>query len=520
MARRQMAERQFTQVAMPQNSMAGAMATIAGSADNLSRLFQANAKADAEMKLAEAKIRIDDLTKEYQLRNELNPTQNYEKFKLDRQKILDEYGKSISPFARKDWLRKSQIMTKQNDSTQGGWALQQTYKNTINAVNTGMKSALMTAHSNGEDYALGKVGSYEELTTNFNNSYNEIMDLGSEFLGEARTAEELKKFRSDYAKSVVSGAITVNPDKGLELLNNEGMKNDINDSYAIESLRSFAAQRKKAIDLDIKIANTEAGQKLGYFLLQDKSLTYSQRMTVIGDFMSASEDNVEEGLAAIKFLNSTKRIGVVEGDVKSFGEAVLSMTADAKRFYGTDESGEFASTDLAKEYLKTVQQIRQGIYESGAEGKLSDKEVAVLLKGLTKETRKYVSEATEMVAAEGPINETDIRLAGSLAGGGLAAARMLKNVFAGNTARSFARANEIFIDTVPSSHRMHAIRELFYATDEKEMSEKDFMNEVYNIADKYADEAMIEAVMNTKESKNLFDKTPLGAIVNAFKGNK
>ena len=173
---------------------------------------------------SQVSLELTALQNQYQIDFEGDPMGGLEKYKADRQKIFDGYGKGISPLYGRQWQETTRNMAARNDAMQQGWALKQTRVNTVNSINTSMKNNFSQASADGMTFGQRDDADIESFI-NFAASKTELEKFGDRNLGEETTSSILETYDEDYMKSFLSGVSEVNPLKALSLMDKDAVKN-------------------------------------------------------------------------------------------------------------------------------------------------------------------------------------------------------------------------------------------------------------------------------------------------------
>lgn len=228
------------------------------------------------------------LEAQYKIDSQSDPLGGMDKYKADRQKLFDQYGKNIDPFFQRKFEDATFNIAKTNDAQTTAWAYEQTHKNTVASVNDTMDNYFKLASGDGEAYGKGTTNQVVAMT-NFAQARKALEEYGTAHLGGETTKTMMKTFGDDYIKSFISGAVESNPSRALKMMDDPDVKNSFQDPEHYYQFKNAIEIRAKKVQKNFAqggvlatINNDNAP------LANGGSLTYSQIQQ--GDFTDAAKE--------------------------------------------------------------------------------------------------------------------------------------------------------------------------------------------------------------------------------------
>jgi hypothetical protein len=240
MAQRQRAQRQVLDVAKPQGSepeMLGVISDVAaGFSKQFADLQEASDLAAMNASLSKAEVEAMSVTEKWRVENEGKPLDPTALSNLNKQykEIYGKYSKDVSIMSRGKWagVQSKAIGGLQQDNLK--WGYKQVVANTENNINDTIKNTVAKAKLHGEEFNITKAAE------DFDTQSALLRATGYKTVGKARTDKLLEDYESEYMMSFLIGAISKNPDMGLDLLQNDRIKASITDTKDVGILVDYA----------------------------------------------------------------------------------------------------------------------------------------------------------------------------------------------------------------------------------------------------------------------------------------
>lgn len=396
----------------------------AAEAQEQSKMLMYGAQAHAQYKALDAQFRqqyADDPTNK----------QGLEDLQAKRQDIADSFGQNISVFYQRQWQTKMTQIGAQSDVSNEAWSVHQSYHNAVNNTNVGIKQYLDTGNQDGKAYGASGATDGGNIM-NFLSARKNITDHVSQFIGMDKTSALLKSFDSDYVKSFVSGVAETNPQEALKLINSP----EINQHFTTD-------EKDDMVQVVEKVQKT---QKLA------QSLTMTMTDSNLPDIVNNPNTSYYEKRASIDQLDMN---GSITPQAASKARRVIKSSDDLNRQTDTPTMSAIINQayDLNSnaatnpdDYLRGVRNIQNKILDSQASGQLTAPDAMRLQNTVRNLTSAKLSSATQSVGNE------------------------------------FYDANQKF-NALPPEFRGEATRQLFYATDGKNMNPKQIESTAMGVID-------------------------------------
>lgn len=269
MANRPTARREVTDVAMPQDSTAEGFSSLADTAAGLVDLQKKKDLADMNDFVADANIRMLDVTNKWRISNEGDPTNQEAVGKLhgEYDKILGQYSDKVGLLSRGDWARVSNKVKSQYQADNTQWGMKQTVVNMERRVNDGIAKNLQMFRG------LGNTFDYNKLKNQYQTQRELLEAFAVGTVGQAKADEWLKNFHQDSAKMFIYGAAESDPVKAGILLDRQDVQADIENPNDIETLRNFI-HKSKALQEEgtLRAQNATEDQMLTDYLLDSSKV--------------------------------------------------------------------------------------------------------------------------------------------------------------------------------------------------------------------------------------------------------
>lgn len=251
------------------------------------------AASSAESKLvantAKVQVELKKLDSQFRLQYAHDP-ENADGLKAlaeNRSAVIEQYGSEVPLVLRGTWQQKTTDLSTQSSASNELWAVEQNYTNTVNNVNSSIGTYLGAAGEDGRAFGASKSSDLTAIL-GYSNARQELESFGVPNLGQQKTQDLLKTFNDDYIKSFVSGVIESNPQKGVELLDNDVIRKSMTPEQYTK-FRSSAEGRARAVARNIEqggvlrtISNgnkmlADGGTNMSYADLQDADLSEEAR---------------------------------------------------------------------------------------------------------------------------------------------------------------------------------------------------------------------------------------------------
>lgn len=356
-----------------------------------------------------AQLALADLQNQYQTANQADPAANIGQYNQQRQQILDQYGSTINPFYKQDWVNHTQNIKENNDAAMEAWQIKQSKENFVVNVNQSLKDNFTLANQNGSQYGQGK-GDIDSFL-NFAGARKNIEEFGNQHLGETTTQAMLMDFNKDYAKSFIAGVAETNPQKAAQLMNDPRIKDTFSSEQQDEMIGLI-----KTIDKHQQLQQSYA-QGMGNAdimgIVNAPDMNYFQKRQQIDMMDAQGSISSKAAASARRLLTSTKNVDSVT-DEKTMAD-IITQASDLNSTAGMSNA----------DYLVGVKNIQEKILEAQGKGQLN----VIDSQKLTNQVRSL----------------TQARIASAT----------------GAVGNDFADANKIF-QGLPPEMRNSATRQLFY----------------------------------------------------------
>lgn len=395
-----------------------------GDANEQSKLLVSGAQMNAQFKGLDAQFRMDyagDPTNADGLR----------KLGEDRQSVADTFGEQISPFYQRQWQQKTAELAAQSSAANDLWTVHQNSINAVNNVKVTAKTFTDTANADGR--ALGASGSTDgSAVMNFATAQQQLEQFGNSHLGAERTSELLRNFKTDYAKSFISGVAETSPVQALKMLNDTNFSDNFTTEEKGELIDQIArVKRQQALAQTMTATTNNAALP---DIVNDTSTTYYEKRATIDQLDMAGSITPKAAAQARRVIRSSEDVDT-QTDTPVMAD-IINKVYDLNATSGTD----------AASYLHGVQNLQETILDNQASGQLTARDAQKLNKQLTDLTSKRIADSTQTV---------------------------------GN---NFYDANQQF-NVLPPENRAAATRQLFYASDGKNFTPAQYKAQAQAIID-------------------------------------
>lgn len=347
------------------------------------QILQQNEEAKVTENFSQLQLDLGQAELEYKTEFAADPVKGFNSFKQRRQKLIDSYSENISPLFRGQWNDSVRSLTARSDATQQKWVYTQARRNSISFVNTSMENSVNQAMRDG--MAAGENDEEDiDAFVNFADSYQNIEKFAVNNLGEAEAGSVLKNYEQDYIKSFVSGVSFSNPEKALDLLNDEDVQKAFAEPDQYIKMRDAVTRRvdrKQKADFQRRDAEVLSGTNA--LAGTARNMNYAELQQVF-DQMGVSKEAQEFYMDASGYTSKKRALTRGEkSDLKNkfyitmtdFIENEKVTTADMKAFqaltYGAMTKGAlskgegFALLNNLMEPLLAAQKERADQFETG-----------------------------------------------------------------------------------------------------------------------------------------------------------
>lgn len=437
-------------------------ALVTGLADIGQKLIANSQEAKITENVSKAQLDLAALNNQYQIDNQGDPFKNLDSLKEDQQAILDKYGDDVSPLFRRQWNQQAQTLTAHSDATNQAWGFEQTRKNSVLSINNSMLNNYTLANNAGA--AFGQSNSTDVMTAlNYEQSRQNLQDLGNRTIGETATTEQLLKYKEDYAKSFLSGVAESNPNKAAQLLDDENIKGMFTSEQRDELVDVINKTRKKDI-LQTSLSQAVNANAVTD-LVNDKSKSFFDKRLQIDQLELQRKIDTTTAVNARRVLTSQKDVdNVTDGPV---------MSDMVTRMYDINTNSDLNPS----EYLQAVKGMHDEILDNQANGKLTVIDAQKLNDQMRTLTSKKTADATQAVGND------------------------------------FSEANDLFAKQLPLQYRGDATRQLFYDTTGQTLTPDQYNVKAQKIIDNINNNTRNKALKTIQQTGQIPKRSiPQGAI--------
>ena len=285
MAQRQLAERQVTDIVLP-DDRTGEMLTNAG---KMVMGFAELKKKDDIAKMndyaSDANLQLMRATNDWRVKNASNPLdpKAIEQLNSDQNKVFSQYDDKIGVFSKGDWQKQSQKIIRQYQEDNLQWGIKQSVQNFQDRVNGTIKKDLFSAQEYGRSNDLIRAKSH------FEDSLEKIRTSSSGVIPEEKIAEITTDFKADYSKSYIVGLADTDPDKALSMLKDEKVREEIGDAKNIRLLEDYAKKKKNDFTLADKALRTQIINDTYLKIVRKEPITFTDVDNLVGKGIDADD---------------------------------------------------------------------------------------------------------------------------------------------------------------------------------------------------------------------------------------
>lgn len=384
MAERQLYSKDFNSVAMPTGRMQEAEA-IAGAVQKVGiGLIQMQEKQD-ELKMikysSEAEQAVLAKTEEIRLKHIDNPTspEARQEFSRAYDKIYSEYDSNFSRFSVGKWKGLRDTSKQQLDIANTKWARAQNAKNAQVNLNSGIETALNTAHG------LGTTGDIEGAIISAETKEMQLRQAVEGVLPQSKINEDMKNFKSDYMRNFVLGLAEKNPEQAFTMLENDKVKETLGNEETLNTLKKVVEVNKSKAEIGLYRKQLENHAK---YDLEVEGLNVGQQLTKLQSGAKSGEYDNKWAESKEAVILSTKKLNAVT-QVEKHGE-FLTRKADILSMYEDGEINE-------KEYLREVNKFELDMNNAISNGEIKEYDGEKAINSL----RQKLGEATTKLQGEG-----------------------------------------------------------------------------------------------------------------------
>lgn len=337
-----------------------------------------NEKANAS-KIANMSIELSN--KALQLNNDINlkyqkdPTnpEREREFKEGFDLLAQEY--KVNPFLDGKWGEIKNNIYNNYSQYNAKWQIQQQQTNAQNDLKNGYEEL------NNQISMLGKNGAnYDEVRLIYENGINGLKNASVLSLGEVVTEQFLKDANHDFMTSYISSLAIDNPLKAQQLMQDDGVLNDIGNAETIEKLNDYI--NKSMFNQHSKTAMNELGNALRSLNSQDAQDLLNGKASIT-QLMRFNESN--------KYLpeESKEMLNNIYG-IKSKNKYVYD--SDKKRIIRSDEGEGLANLKLNDMQKRVLADTLETDLHSFLENPLNE----INLKELKSEEQKEIAQERQV----------------------------------------------------------------------------------------------------------------------------
>ncbi len=277
------------------------------------KIHQASQETKIGLNLTNAQLEINDITNQYRIDNESNPTKNTKEYNTQIQGVFKKYGEDISPMYKGQWSNKANQLIGQTKVSQQTWGIKQNAENTLFNLEQGMERQKISAYEAGKEFAVGdstdieKALEYEQAATS-------LEETASGIFGSETTAGIMGDFEVNQLTSFLSGVTEVNPDLA---------KSYLDEKFVKEILPKTSMDKIKA---DIIKSDKQFQKVLVDSFKNEMDAKFAENPY---EFFEESKDRAKSG-AAFRQEKGIKRDGYEQ--IRSYGEKLRERHKDNVQF--------------------------------------------------------------------------------------------------------------------------------------------------------------------------------------------
>lgn len=369
---------------------------------------------------AKAKLEINGLTNKYRLENQSNPEANFDKFKAERDKILSNYSKDISPLFRQQWIKQEFDIKAQTDASHQAWAIQQNASNAEFNLKQAMQSNYDLSFVDGQNFATGNDFDLS-AALKYKQSYDQISQGAIKYLGEETTRQMMGNYEKNYMKSFLMGSIQSNPAKAMQLLNNPEVMKMLGASKQAQIKEGLqgkieADQRKAEIEKrKAELEQLDAQSKTIVENIDGMDLTPEQKQLEINKRVLSGEVSDKVAATANKIFSLQGKIAEQEQAQSEHQQLVAFAQSRQKQIdiESLQNNNAIGGNlfDLVNDTAKTQFEKMRAIDNALLQGQISDKFARTLQTTLTRQTafnaQKNADAVSDLVLQISALNQRE-----------------------------------------------------------------------------------------------------------------
>lgn len=326
--------------------------------ENLSKIVNTQDAIKADSLLTQAQLDMTKATDEWRIQNQGDPNNKdaLQKLKDQYDEILGGYRSQIAVTQRMNWDTKVNKLKQTMDAQNYEWGFKQNQQNTVYNLQDMVKANLNMAS------LYGGSGNINQAMSNLNSSYEQLLDYGAKNLGATEAARILKSYKEGYVSQYISGVADKDPQKALDMLEEDSVKQLLGDA-TVKTSRNILKQQKAVQQYELDKTQFENQSSLSEQLSD---------MTPLDAYRALEENknNVSEKWYKSMRKELETRSGIT-AETKS--EAAAEILLNLQNLGATD----------AKDFFKKSIDISNDIAEKRASGQLDYKDAIKLQKMIT-----------------------------------------------------------------------------------------------------------------------------------------
>lgn len=239
-------ERIYYDNTLKQNTLATYAGALLPAAQNMQEQVAEQQSIKIDTLGTEARMKMNDITNQWRIDNESNPTDELSIKNLQKQydEVLQSYRGQIDPLYRSQWDIMGNKLKGAFGLQNQEWGIKQKQKNAQNDIVRNMK--------NYEDIAFGYGvnGNTASAQADFEQSYAKLLDYGAKNLGAETASALLNDYEKKYYSAFLSGMIDKNPNGVLNMLKNKDITSGLG-YKTTEKFKNKANAQIKAINKQV-----------------------------------------------------------------------------------------------------------------------------------------------------------------------------------------------------------------------------------------------------------------------------
>lgn len=350
--------------------------------DATAQVVQASLEAKILENYSKLQLDLNQFNNEYKIKNELNPDEAFKKYNFEFNKVVNKYSDEISPLFKGRWVESTNKLKNNNSLQMQDWAFRQGQVNAENSIKSAFENNIAIAQISGQNYASGK-GDINSLL-DFEATIEPLKQIGYEKLGETATNKLIQDYKKDYMKSFIVSTMQTNPQRAIELIQNENIREGLT-PIELQELDNLSKKVTKQIDYKKNVQSTGVNSDLIDYIYSPET-DYLQKRLMIDKMEFEGQLKPSVATKARRVLTSLKNVEPKTEDA-DFSDIIT-------RVYDLNTIQE----QSPQEYLQGIQNIQEEILDKQSEGRLTNNDVIKINKQIKTLTGAKIAGATQQVA--------------------------------------------------------------------------------------------------------------------------